>query len=569
MELSIHLRRTGPVGALVLALLLAAPAHARPTEVPRCGLFELTLDRDGVATFTAPSGKVDRVGAFPARGAFRVRWAPREEGLHRYEVVGDRGAVLASGEVLATPSAARGYVRVDPARPHRLRFDDGAPLLVLGENRMNVYDTSWNHDQLGIDAYLEKMASHGMTALRVFMFTDAEAEGAPDGKQKGCIEPRPGVFDDDAAEDFDAILAAGARHGIHVVLTLYACGFTPGDPWKGWEDNPYHVRNGGPGEDNWDVFEDPRARALALGKLRYVMDRWAWSPNLLAIDLLNEPEWDGDLGEDVWRPWAEDLARVWQAEDPYGHPVTVGSVGLHWNVEGDEHAWWASRGCDVVQWHLYGPEVYQVHALAAEMHRKVQEVWHHGKPVLVGEFAWGGEDTSTYDHTHVGIWSATFAGAGVLAHSAPPFTIDSDHPMTPARGAHFRALRDLLAPLEAKGALDPDPRVRATRVTARALGDQVRRGVWVLAPEARYDEVMRGATVTLDLPSGEYEVAWFDDVTAAPLAPAETRAHAGGALRLTVPAFTRHAFGLVRPVVDATARAPVSTPGLSDSVPGQ
>ncbi len=566
MELTKNLRASAALTAALLGLALVGPVEARPTEVPRCGLFELPLDADGVATFTAPSGAVDRVGAFPARGRFRVRWAPREEGLHRYAVVGLDGAPLASGEVLATPSASRGHVRVDPDRPRRLRFDDGAPLLVLGENRMNVYDPAWNHDGLGIDGYLAKMAAHGMTTLRVFMFTDAEAEDAPDGKQKGCIEPRPGVFDDDAAEDFDEILAAGQRHGIHVIFTLYACGFTPGDPWKGWEDNPYHVRNGGPAEDNWDAFEDGRARELARGRLRYVMDRWAWSPNLLAIDLLNEPEWDGDLGEDVWRPWAEDLARTWRAEDPYGHPVTVGSVGLHWNVEGDEHAWWGARECDVVQWHLYGPEVYQVHALAAEMHRKVQEVWHHGKPVLVGEFAWGGEDTSTYDHTHVGLWSATFAGAGVLAHSAPPFTLDSDHPMTPARGAHFRALRDLLAPLEARGALDPDPGVRATGVTARALGDDARKGVWVLGPKAGYGEVVRGASVRLALPAGDYVVTWHDDVTAAPLAEAAPRTHAGGELRLAVPPFTRHAFGLVRPASDLVAGARPSTPGLRGAV---
>lgn len=539
--------RVALAGLAIIVAAAAAPAQTPPTvEVPRCGRFELTLPADGVATFTSPTGRVDRVGAFPARGAFRLRWAPRETGAHRYQVHDAEGALLAEGYVRSTPSASHGFVRVDPRRPRRFAYEDGTPFLVLGENRMNVYDRRWNHGEVGIEQYVATMAAHGMTALRVFMFTDAEAEDAPDGKQLGCLEPRPGVFDDDAAEAFDEILAAGERHGVHVILTLFACGFTPGDTWKGWEDHPYHEKNGGPVDENWEFFEDARARELARGRLRYVLDRWGASTHLLAIDLLNEPEWDGELGEDVWRPWAEDLAATWRAEDPYGHPVTVGSVGLHWNVEGDERAWWDARGCDVVQWHLYGPEVHDVHALAAEMTRKVVETWGHGKPVLVGEFAWGGEDKTTYDHTHVGIWSATFSGAGVLAHSAPPFTIDSDEPMTPERGAHFRVLRALVRPLESAGALDPAP-VRASAGRAWSLGDDVRRGVWVLGPEEGYGRpVTPPLTLELEgLRPGAYHVRWFDDVSGDAIAAGGGDVRAGEPLRLEAPTFRRHAFALV------------------------
>jgi hypothetical protein len=537
-----------PFAALLL-LFLISPVALADDEVTRCGRFELTLPRDASVTFTAPSGRVDTIGAFPDRGAFRARWAPRELGRHTYEARAlDDRAVLARGELRATESASRGHVRVDPRHPRRLAFADGGAFLALGENRMNIYDPTWNHGEVGMEAYVAAMSSRGMTTLRVFVFTDAEAEDAPDGRQKGCLEPRPGVFDDEVAAEFDALFDAAERHAIHIVLTLFACGFTPGDPWKGWEDNPYHERNGGPARENWQAFEEPRARELARGRLRYVLDRWGRSPSLLAIDLLNEPEWDGEVGEDVWFAWAEDLAATAQAEDPYGHPITVGSVGLHWNVEGDERAWWGSPRCSIVQWHLYGPEVYEVHALAAEMTRKVRETWGLGKPVLVGEFAWGGEDKTTYDHTHVGIWSATFAGAGVLAHSAPPFTVDSDEPMTPERGAHFRALRDLLRPLEEAGALDPDLEAQARGAAAWALGDATRRGVWLLGPERGYGEPVTGVTVTTGaLPRGRYVEAWFDDLTRAPLGAALERDHAGGPLRLRPPAFRRHAFGLVTP----------------------
>jgi len=38
-------------------------------------------------------------------------------------------------------------------------------------------------------------------------------------------------------------------------------------------------------------------REVAFERIRYVVDRWGHSQNLLAIDLLNEPEWDGEIGE--------------------------------------------------------------------------------------------------------------------------------------------------------------------------------------------------------------------------------------------------------------------------------
>ena len=44
------------------------------------------------------------------------------------------------------------------------------------------------------------------------------------------------------------------------------------------------------------------------------------------MDLLNEPEWDGNVGERTWIPWAEELAAAWRARDPYGHPVTVADM---------------------------------------------------------------------------------------------------------------------------------------------------------------------------------------------------------------------------------------------------
>jgi hypothetical protein len=357
------------------------------------------------------------------------------------------------------------------------------------------------------------------------------------------LEPALGRFDDKVAGQFDRILRAAQSHGMSVILVAFALGFSEGDEWKSWHDNPYSAERGGPATSRYDFFESPAVRARAAERIRYLAARYAPFPSLLAIDLLNEPEWDGAIPEVLWTPWAQQMAAEWRRADPYHHPVTVGSVGLHWNIEGDERAWWSSDACDIVQWHLYGPEVYEVHALAAEMTRKVRETWRYGKPVLVGEFAYGGEAKPAYDHTHVGLWSAAFSGAGVLAHSAPPFNVDSDELMTPERAEHFRVLRRVLDGLAAPV---PTQMPNAQEASAWALMSARNGAVWLLAPQLGYGSVVVGAHATVPgALAGTWEITWIDDVTGKTLQRQRSRS-IGGALSLGAPPFTRHVVAQLR-----------------------
>lgn len=436
-------------------------------------------------------------------------------------------------------SRADGRIRIEGRRFVR---PDGSPFVAIGENRINVYDRYWNWSGMTAAEYVRYMAGHGMTVLRVFVVSDVEDEERGTAN-RGVLEPELGRFDEAVAQEFDAIFRAAERHGVHVVLVAFALGFSDDDDWKSWRDNPYSRERGGPAATRYEFFESPAARARAAERIRYLARRYAASPNLLAIDLLNEPEWDGAIPEVSWTAWAREMARAWDEADPHDRPVTVGSVGLHWNVEGDEREWWASEACDVVQWHLYGREYYDVHALAAEMTRKVRETWHYGKPILVGEFAYGGEAKPGYDHTLVGLWSATFAGAAVLAHSAPPFNLDSDGYMTPERARHFRVLRDFLEPLPAMAPVD----VRASPgVRAWALAGADAAAAWLLGGKEAYGRRVEGARISLPLPPGEWRVQWVDDATGAVL-QSTTALATDRPTELTAPPFERHvAVRLVR-----------------------
>lgn len=536
----------------------AAPSRAKGFVNAR---YEITFDAatggrdpDDVvidARFTAPSGKVTKVGGFPSRGHFKVRYTPREPGLHRWSIhAGEGGREVERGELDVAPGTSRGFVRVDPAHRHRLEYEDGTTAVILGENRINVYDPTWNYESADARSYIERMAAYGMSTIRVFIFADCESEAVPGGYQIGCLERAPGRFDERTAEAFDTIFDAAEAVNVDVVLVAYAIGFTPGpETWRSWDDNPYSTARGGPARSPKDFFANPALRRHAVRKLRYISDRWGASPRLLALDLLNEPEWDGPIPESTWIPWAEDMSKAWRSFDPYSHLVTAGPVGLHWNLDGDERPWYASPLNDTVQWHLYGKEVYDPHALGEAMTMKVRETWEFDKPVFCGEFAYGGEDKATYDHTHVGIWSLLMSGAGALAHSAPPFEIDSDEPMTPERASHFKVLSQFLRTLDPRKAYSPQEDVRvirpsAMRVWSIATDDKGDRAVWVLAPKDGYRDRLTGAGVAVSAPRGaRYRVTWIDDTTGERLAaePERVTASDDDMLVLQIPPFTRHA----------------------------
>ncbi len=531
-----------------------APARVEQPEaaVPElAGRLEVTLSSgEREVRVTGPSGERWEVGAFEDGGVWRARFTPREAGLHRWTTADGARA----GAFVATAPRRDGFVAVDPEAPTRLVRADGRPFVPLGVNRFNVYDPRWNWQGKDIEAYVAYMASHGLNTIRVFVFGDCEDESSReqggDGAQVGCLEPAPGRFDPEVARRFDRLFDAAEAHGVQVVLTAYAVGFTPApETWKSWDDNPWSTARGGP-VDGPHAFFEPAHWDAARARLDIIARRWGHSPSFLALDLLNEPEWDGGVPEALWHPWAAAMAAHWARVAPHDQPVTVGSVGLHWNIEGDEHAWWGDAACDLVQWHLYGPEIYDTHALAAEMTRKVRETQRHGKPILVGEFGWGGEDRALWDHTHVGLWSAYFSGAAALSHAAPVFNVDSDAPLTPERARRFTVLGRFVAALEPHGNFTPVEVVAEgpEGVTAWALAGGDARAVWLLGPKAGYGEGVAGATVTwAGMTPGTYRLRWYDDAEGTWADGGAIEVGADGVARAAAPEFVRHIAGLLDP----------------------
>lgn len=530
---------------LVLVLASACAHEQTFAPVERYGLFELHMPREhgaGIAQadrtapaeipvfaeIRTPSGALQRIEGFGTDHSIDVRFSPYETGTYHVSVRSGRAEVI-RGELDVRPGKRKPPVRRDPEVPQRLIRGDGSTFYALGENRINIYDPSWQ-DGASIPDYIERMARDGMTTLRVFIFTDIECEECQERAALGTLERTLGRYDDSVAKRFDVIMNSAEANDIQVIITLFAIGFTEDETWKSWADNPYNSVRGGPVDKPKDFFTDGKARLFAEKKLRYVLARWGYSSSLLAIDLLNEPEWDGPIAEEVWVPWARELAESVKDYNPNHHMITAGPVG-------PVRSWYEAPENAITQFHLYGAPYYEPQKLADEMTKRVRENWSTERPVIVGEFAYGGEDKTTYEHTHVGIWSAIFSGAGVLAHSAPPFNVDSDEPMTPERAKHFRVLRDFLDAM-ADDVVWHGPRFDAETVSdVRAwelvTEDGASGAVWLLGAGEKKSEVV------LPQLRGDYVVTWVNDITGETISEHNASAGESG-LKVSAPAFKHH-----------------------------
>ena len=234
---------TAPQGAPAGAMISPAREEVEVFAVsfsadglPRTAMLPLS------ATITEPGGKVLKVLGYRDGQQVRLHYRPRVGGEHRY-VIEMMGGRRWEGAFLAARNASWGGVRRDPTHPTLLRAESsGEPFFMLGDNRINVYDPRWNYNELEAADYVHYLADHGITTMRVFIFGDAEGEELPDNKQLGALESELGVFDPEVAASFDRIFAAAEERGVMIILTAFAVGFTPGDVWKGWEDNPYTLR---------------------------------------------------------------------------------------------------------------------------------------------------------------------------------------------------------------------------------------------------------------------------------------------------------------------------------------
>jgi len=561
----------GPVPPLAIA-----PLGSDPIE--RYGLLELDLLTDVIpenpydpdeldlrVEFTSPSGTVADVGAFwyqdfelpyvtpKGEPGWKVRFTPTETGAWTAVArVPARGMQSDPITFQVLPSDHPGFVRVHPENPRYFAFDNGDFFFPIG---LNIAWWTGSGDALtDYRKWMTPFAAHGGNLVRVWM---ADWSFAIEGN-----DTRLGDYDYRLRRAWmlDQIFAMAEGLGVYVDLVLLNCADYNNWQTNGWNLNPYNAARGGPLERPDQFVTDPTARAFLERKLNYIVNRWGYSPRLFAWEWWNEVNLT-PFSDEVLIPWLQDMTAYLRGRDVNRH-LTTNSYAIK-----DLSPTWDLPELDIIQKHEYSdqtgsPDRDLAERAAADFQRLASSA--PPKPILLGEFGYGGEDRAGYVektgiHLHNGLWSTTFVG-----YAGSGLYWFWDIYVEPNRlWYHFRGLERFLEEVDLSG-YEPFSPVRITGPNG-AEGDAVGLGlsgedvlVWlrndaytVQASEEARARAGSPASFTYNPPSvegqvlrlhdmadGDYSVLWYDPQTGKWLEPAAATAE-GDVLVISIPSFRR------------------------------
>ncbi|MBC7447587.1 MAG: DUF5060 domain-containing protein [Hymenobacteraceae bacterium] len=442
------------VAAAPPLLTTAAPVlrpGPAPAPVGRYQKFELTAQATGTvytnpysfdvgtggavlrAVFTAPSGAVKTVDGFwqdgytlassttgalsavPAQNGWRVRFAPTEAGVWAYSLTLQDGSGISApvaGTFSVNGSANAGFVRRQAGKNY-LRFDSGAPYLPIGEN------LAWgNSKRLGdYKVWLDQLAANRATCIRVWLCywgMELEWKNVGYGGYSGLKR-----FSQTSAYELDWLLDYCTARGIYVELCLNNHGqLCAGGDTPQWASNPYNAANGGPCPTTqpWSFFSNVSAKATYKNKLRYLVARYAYSPNLLAWEFFNELDLVDGYNSATIRAatatWISEMAAYLKSIDPNRHLVSNSYAMSNGNP-----TVWNNANIDFLQTHIYQKRA-DLETPLAEASAALRTA--HDKPYLTGEFGleiYHNAQTSTMlddpnaVHFRTTMWASAFNGS--------------------------------------------------------------------------------------------------------------------------------------------------------------
>ncbi|MBU2444286.1 MAG: DUF5060 domain-containing protein [Bacteroidetes bacterium] len=360
--------------------------------------------------FISPSGKIYTVNGFYYQDFIRtgppetlavngsphwkVRFTPNEIGNWTYtlsctDVTGN--TVTPQRNFLCLSSDRKGFIRIGNNK--YLKFENGEKFFGIGLN-LGWYE--YPEKTFSYKQWLDSLEFNGANFIRVWM---SENAFALEWKNTGLGNYSTRL---DRAYQLDWLLDYAEQKNIFIQLCLVPHGQFSSLINPEWIDNPYNSANGGPCAKPWEFFTNSTARDLFKRKLRYIIARWGYSPNLLAWEFFNEVDHTDSF--DVYRTsvtnWHLEMAQFIKSNDPTKRLVTTSYANefLDSNI-------WSSPLFDFTQIHHYNTTTDMQ---SAQVDLTALYLSDFGKPVSIGE----------YDFLELGPWAVTNDPKGINFHNS-------------------------------------------------------------------------------------------------------------------------------------------------------
>lgn len=510
---------------------------------------------------TSPSGEIVDIGAFWTREynhagyqGWKARFTPTETGVWTASALVTSNSLTSntvSFEVI--PSNRPGFVRIHPENPRYFATDNGDFFFPIG---MNLAWWCGTCDPLETYAQLmDLFRAKGGNTIRVWMAD--WSFGIEHGKYGlGNYAQRM-----QQAWLLDQVFKMAAERDMYIILVLLNCADYNNWQTNGWNTNPYNAVLGGPLTTPQEFATNLQAIKYFERRLTYIVNRWGYSPNLLAWEWWNEVDLTGIPDRDLV-PWIQEVSAHLRGVD-VNHHLTTNSYAIP-----EYSATWLLQEVHIVMRHEY-PN--QKSPGERDMGRRALRDFEEltaalpPKPLLLGEFGASNmyEDEinqRTGIHLHNGIWATTFsgyAGSGMYWYWD---VILQEYNLW----YHFNGLSSFIEEVDLTHYRAADD------ASINGIGDETDSAIvmamrredehtwyygsetalvwmrtnqyttdWALANPGRSPATLQSQVLTLPgMADGSYTVRWFDPIPAKWLAEEIVTSH-DRILTLKVPAFSR------------------------------
>jgi hypothetical protein len=364
---------------------------------------------------------------------WRVRFAPPETGTYSVSLtVRTNGQLQGSPAVTnftvgaGVPPAGSGYVRIAAANQY-FETGDGQALRLIGEN------VCWHGGRgtYDYDDWFPAMQAAGENYARLWMCPWAF------GIETDANSLTHYRLDQAWRLDYVFQLAEPRRIFLTLCLDYHGMFEVTPDYWGGnnfWGSNPYCVTNGGPCVNQNAFFTNTTAQAVYQKRLRYLVARYGYSPNLLVWQFFNEIDnVYAYLNPNDVAAWHGVMGGWLHTNDPFRHLVSTSLTG-----SSDRPEMWTVPQLDFATYHSYSEPspALRLNAVAQSFLQR------YGKPVLIDEF---GTDWRGWNRTNdrylrgwrQGLWGGALGGSAGTAMSWYWETIhnEDDYPVDATLGA--------------------------------------------------------------------------------------------------------------------------------------
>jgi hypothetical protein len=340
----------------------------------------------------------------------RFTTLPIDGWAHYMRFADDGIHIIAGYETLPIPGM---LPETPPAEGSRVNLGAKGEWYLLGVNYPWQYyghdfgvAGTWEHDGASsaqsweqIDADFAYLQEQGVHVVRWFLFGDGRA--SPEFSEEGQVIG----YDEYFYPDVDAALAIAEKHDLYLIFVLFD--FLICDEAQ--------IGNGAQLFGRCELITDPVVRQSFLDNaLKPLLERYGQHPNIIAWEVINEPEGAMDIAQGAWvgMPISATVMQDF-VNDVVGYIHTYSSQAatLGSASRGSLVTYWRDCPLDFYQFHHYDhlEAQYPLDYAAADLELD--------KPVIVGEFPTANTRLTLAQYLDV-IWQNGYAGALAWSYRA-------------------------------------------------------------------------------------------------------------------------------------------------------